>query len=121
MTVTLKSLELSPERLEALREFIGKAAYFKWVHAGRPPGDGFEFWLEAEREYLERCYVPSRPLDGSRPPMGRSNTPEIPPAAQSRGNDRPRCLAIDEPTRTARKQRRRAGKTVAAAETCTGR
>jgi hypothetical protein len=25
-------------------------AYHKWVFAGKPPGDGVRFWLEAERE-----------------------------------------------------------------------
>jgi hypothetical protein len=29
-------------------------AYLKWEAAGRPPGDGFKFWLEAEQELLER-------------------------------------------------------------------
>lgn len=27
-------------------------AYHKWEAAGRPPGDGVNFWLEAEREVL---------------------------------------------------------------------
>jgi hypothetical protein len=31
------------------KEAIQKAAYFNWVKAGRPEGDGLEFWLEAER------------------------------------------------------------------------
>jgi hypothetical protein len=26
------------------------AAYRRWEAAGRPPGDGMEFWLAAERE-----------------------------------------------------------------------
>ncbi len=26
------------------------SAYFKWVVAGRPEGDGVNFWLDAERE-----------------------------------------------------------------------
>ena len=25
-------------------------AYYKWVEAGCPPGDGVNFWLEAEEE-----------------------------------------------------------------------
>jgi hypothetical protein len=36
------------ERDQAIRA----AAYFKWEQAGRPEGDGADFWLEAEREYL---------------------------------------------------------------------
>jgi hypothetical protein len=26
-------------------------AYSKWERAGRPPGDGVNFWLEAEKEW----------------------------------------------------------------------
>jgi hypothetical protein len=29
---------------------IRRLAYLKWEAAGRPPGDGVPFWLEAERE-----------------------------------------------------------------------
>jgi hypothetical protein len=29
---------------------IRSRAYAKWVEAGRPPGDGVQYWLEAERE-----------------------------------------------------------------------
>jgi hypothetical protein len=29
---------------------IRLSAYFKWVVAGRPAGDGVNFWLDAERE-----------------------------------------------------------------------
>jgi hypothetical protein len=31
---------------------IRLSAYFKWVVAGRPDGDGVGFWLEAERELM---------------------------------------------------------------------
>jgi hypothetical protein len=27
-------------------------AYHKWETAGKPPGDGIDFWLEAEEELL---------------------------------------------------------------------
>ncbi|HET6572235.1 MAG TPA: DUF2934 domain-containing protein [Fimbriiglobus sp.] len=33
-------------REQAIREL----AYAKWEEAGRPPGDGVQFWLAAERE-----------------------------------------------------------------------
>ncbi len=33
-------------REQAIRE----RAYARWEAAGRPPGDGVSFWLEAERE-----------------------------------------------------------------------
>lgn len=31
-------------------EAIRTRAYYKWVEAGCPPGDGIRFWLEAESE-----------------------------------------------------------------------
>jgi hypothetical protein len=33
-------------------EAIRLLAYRKWEAAGRPAGDGINFWLEAERELL---------------------------------------------------------------------
>lgn len=33
-------------------ELIRNAAYHKWEAAGRPGGNGIDFWLEAEKEYL---------------------------------------------------------------------
>ncbi len=33
---------------------IREAAYVAWVRAGRPTGDGVQFWLEAEREFLRQ-------------------------------------------------------------------
>jgi hypothetical protein len=32
---------------------IGVRAYQKWVAAGKPKGDGVNFWLEAEQEVLQ--------------------------------------------------------------------
>jgi hypothetical protein len=34
----------------ACDDVVRVSAYFKWVAAGRPDGDGVNFWLEAERE-----------------------------------------------------------------------
>lgn len=36
-----------------LSDAIRELAYTKWQQAGSPPGDGREFWLEAEQEVLE--------------------------------------------------------------------
>jgi len=33
-------------------DHIRELAYFKWMQAGRPVGDGVSFWLDAEREVL---------------------------------------------------------------------
>lgn len=38
---------------------IRDAAYFRWEAAGCPCGDGQEFWLDAEREYLAARAIPS--------------------------------------------------------------
>jgi anti-anti-sigma factor len=29
---------------------LRRRAYFKWEAAGKPPGDGMQFWLQAEKE-----------------------------------------------------------------------
>ncbi|HUR53235.1 MAG TPA: DUF2934 domain-containing protein [Gemmataceae bacterium] len=34
----------------ALEDVIRTRAYYLWEQAGRPDGDGAEFWFEAERE-----------------------------------------------------------------------
>lgn len=39
---------------------VRELAYFKWEAAGFPNGDGFDFWLEAERE-LRASQPPSTP------------------------------------------------------------
>lgn len=39
---------------------VRELAYFKWEAAGFPEGDGFDFWLEAERE-LRGNQPPSTP------------------------------------------------------------
>jgi hypothetical protein len=61
--VTLESLPLDAARLQAAREEIQQSAYFKWEKAGRPGGDSDRFWREAEYEWIEFRYVPSRPLE----------------------------------------------------------
>ncbi len=45
-----------PERSKASNngqptdDVIRLGAYLKWEAAGKPPGDGIDFWLEAEKE-----------------------------------------------------------------------
>jgi len=72
MTATLETLELTPDQLESSREAVRKMAYCKWLDAGRPDGLEVEFWLQAEREWIEHNYVPHRTLDGTRPEPTRS-------------------------------------------------
>ncbi len=41
---------------KAAKKLIEQRAYFKWLAAGKPSGDGKQFWYEAERE-LTRAEV----------------------------------------------------------------
>ncbi len=67
MTVTLETLEMTAEELACCRDAVQKSAYLRWLDAGCPESGGLEFWLQAEREWIEKCYVPHRLLDGTRP------------------------------------------------------
>jgi hypothetical protein len=63
MSVSMNNLELSAEQHRRAREQVSEAAYLLWEAAGRPPGDGAEFWLTAEKEWIGHSYVPYRPLE----------------------------------------------------------
>jgi len=69
MTVTLESLELSEEERKVCRDAIEKMAYFNWLNAGDGDKNQLEFWVKAERDWIEHCYVPDRALDGTRPQL----------------------------------------------------
>ncbi len=90
MTVRLETLDLTPAELEASREAIQRMAYFNWLAAGRPEGGQVDFWVQAEREWIERCYVPSRPLDGTRPQAERqpAAADDLQPAEAKRSRPR---------------------------------
>ena len=60
MTVTLETLELRPEQYHASKSAIRRMAHAKWMEAGQPQGAQFDYWLQAEREWIEHCYVPDR-------------------------------------------------------------
>ena len=40
----------APHRPAPSEEQIRSRAYYLWIQAGQPEGDGVQFWLEAERE-----------------------------------------------------------------------
>lgn len=40
----------SAPKPRATDDVVRVAAYHEWEAAGRPPGDGVEFWLRAERK-----------------------------------------------------------------------
>ena len=41
---------------------IRQLAYEKWEAAGKPPGDGSDFWLQAEKELVDRNAVGGTPV-----------------------------------------------------------
>ena len=63
-SVTVKELSLETlETTEETAEIIRKTAYFKWEHAGRPEGDGVNFWLEAETEIKKGILTELRAME----------------------------------------------------------
>ncbi len=69
MSVRLDTLEMTPDQYEAALECVRRLAYEKWLDAGEPSDTGVDFWVEAEREWIEHYYVPPRstvtaPADG---------------------------------------------------------
>ena len=82
MSVRLETLELTPAELAAAREAIQKIAYFNWLAAGSPAGQDAKFWGQADRQWIERHYVPSRPLDGTRPEPEATPAMAVEDAAQ---------------------------------------
>jgi len=45
--------DLSPNGQPISEEAIRLCAYRHWVAAGKPGGDGVNFWLEAKREFSQ--------------------------------------------------------------------
>jgi len=60
MRPNLDSLPLTKDELEAARKQVRDMAFSKWHHAGCPEDDALAFWLEAEHEWIQYYYVPSR-------------------------------------------------------------
>ena len=60
---TLDTLFLTEDERRAARAQIQKMAYYKWQEAGCPADNGLRFWCEAELEWIEYYYVPSRRED----------------------------------------------------------
>jgi Protein of unknown function (DUF2934) len=50
LTVTMGAYEPAPSASLVPEEMIRPYAYQRWEAAGWPPGDGVQFWLEAERQ-----------------------------------------------------------------------
>jgi hypothetical protein len=51
-TIVLSSLSISgsEEKKNISEESIRETAYYLWEAAGKPSGDGSEFWIEAEKQ-----------------------------------------------------------------------
>jgi hypothetical protein len=65
----------SDSRQHAIRE----RAYAKWQDAGAPSGDGINFWLEAEQEFLAKDPAqPSQGLEAGNKPV-KASFPSIDP------------------------------------------
>jgi hypothetical protein len=60
---------------------IRQLAYEKWEAAGKPPGDGSEFWLQAEKELLDGTVVGGSPVRRRRSHTGALSGSRIPPDA----------------------------------------
>jgi hypothetical protein len=60
MHPSLDALLLTKDQRELARQAIKENAYYKWQAAGCPEDDALRFWLEAEYEWVEYCYVPIR-------------------------------------------------------------
>ena len=56
----LETLWLDERDMEAARKEIEALAFCKWQEAGCPDNSALDFWLEAEIEWIEYCYVPDR-------------------------------------------------------------
>ena len=48
----LASVDVGHDDSLVSAEDIRLCAYEKWVNAGKPTGDGVQFWLEAEQELV---------------------------------------------------------------------
>lgn len=48
--VAVTASEVKPTAKQATAEEIRELAYRKWEAAGRPPGNGEQFWSDAEKE-----------------------------------------------------------------------
>jgi hypothetical protein len=97
---------ISSEQQQTIRE----AAYHKWEQAGRPHGDGVEFWLESEHELLDP-HQPESELEVQ--DLGPAPTIPMYPAAnqsQSQTAEAPSTVTEDyqQETRVNRRSRRRA-------------
>ena len=58
--IPLEALFLTEEEYQTAHKQVREAAYYQWLSAGCPPYRELEFWLAAESEWVQFCYVPDR-------------------------------------------------------------
>lgn len=92
MNVTLEQLDLAPAELAQCRKSVEEMAYFKWLDASAPEGRSLDFWLESEREWVERRYVPRRAWPAGENDATLSDNP--PPAAAMAADAPSTCVAV---------------------------
>jgi DUF2934 family protein len=72
---------VSPQPSVSTPDEIRQLAYAKWEAAGKPPGDGSDFWLQAEKELLDRNVVGGSPVRTRRSHTVAPSGSRIPPDA----------------------------------------
>ena len=72
---------VSPQPSVPTPDEIRQLAYEKWEAAGKPPGDGSDFWLQAEKELLDRNVVGGSPVRRRRSHTVAPSGSRIPPDA----------------------------------------
>jgi hypothetical protein len=72
---------VSPQPSVPTPDEIRQLAYEKWEAAGKPPGDGSDFWLQAEKELLDRNVVGGSPVRTRRSHTVAPSGSRIPPDA----------------------------------------
>jgi hypothetical protein len=72
MSISLDSLLLTPQELEAALRQVRELANSKWEAVGRPADRELDFWCAAEREWIAYCYVPHRLGDDRERALGSS-------------------------------------------------
>ncbi len=87
MSAKLETLPQSPEQRGRTEEVVRKMAYFNWLEAGRPEKRDLEFWLNAERVWIEHDYVPVRDPNKTQP---QTTNADSKPELKSSEAERPR-------------------------------
>jgi len=75
---------VSPQPAVPTPDEIRQLAYAKWEAAGKPCGDGSDFWLQAEKELLDRNVGGGAPVRTRRRRTVAPSGSRVPPDAVQR-------------------------------------